>query len=92
MILVDCAVKLTKPNDRGQIIENLFYYFKFSDGSPQKTVRTEMYIDFEKITRRSLEIYSELLSDHTFLLRTYYADGVDEKNSGNTYIDVFMIS
>ena len=51
-----------------------------------------MYIGFEKIERRNLEIYSDLINSHIFLIRSYMSDGVDEKHSDNTYADVIMVT
>ena len=50
IIMVDCAVHLSKKDDREYSYENYFYYFKISDGSPiGKPIKNEMYIPFEKI-------------------------------------------
>ncbi len=32
LIIVDCVVKLAKPNPKGQILQNVLYYFRISDG------------------------------------------------------------
>lgn len=40
LILVDCVVKLPKPNSKGQSLQNLFYYHKISDGSFIRHVQT----------------------------------------------------
>lgn len=92
LILVDCVIKLAKPNAKGQILQNIFYYFRISDGKYLKSVKTEMYINYRNIQRRSLLLYSDLMNEHTFLLRTYFYDGMEKAMSENTYIEVFMIS
>lgn len=62
LILVDCVIKLAKPNTRGQVLQNIFYYFRISDGTFLKTIKTELYVNYRSITRRSLLIYSDLLN------------------------------
>lgn len=80
VMIVDCAVKLEKPNEEGFHYTNLFYYFKISDGSKVKVIPNEMFIPFEKITRRKMQIYTEKASGNTYILRSYMFDGVDERN------------
>ncbi len=36
VILVDCVQRRTSNNTRGQIYENIFYYFRISDGMKLK--------------------------------------------------------
>lgn len=50
-----------------------------------------MYVNFRSIERRGLQLYSDLFNSHTFLLRTYFADGMEKENRQNTYVEVFMI-
>jgi hypothetical protein len=40
-------------------------------------VENEMFIPFESITHRKLELYTEKTSGNTYLLRSYMYDGVD---------------
>lgn len=42
------------------MLENVFYYFKFPNGEPLGKLNTEMYVSFEQIVRRRMEIYSDL--------------------------------
>ncbi len=51
-----------------------------------------MFIPFESITKRKLQLYTEKVSGNTYLLRSYLFDGVDEKNANNTYVDVYMMN
>jgi hypothetical protein len=48
-----------------------------------------MYADFTDIRRRSFKRYSDPMSGYSYLIRTYYADGVDREHSTNTYIEFF---
>jgi hypothetical protein len=91
LIIVDCAQRRTANNSRGQLYDNIFYYFRISDGAKVKEVRTEMYAPFQQQQRRSLHFYSDLLSAHTFLLRTYYADALAPPAKDNTYLEVLML-
>jgi hypothetical protein len=47
-----------------------------------------MFIPFETILKRKLEIYTVEDSKHTFLLRSYLAEDMDQKYStiDNTYM------
>lgn len=54
VILVDCAIKMGSKDAQGYLIQNMFYYFKISDGSKIGTMKNEMYIPFEKIHKRKL--------------------------------------
>lgn len=51
-----------------------------------------MYVPFEQMVRRQLQIYTDLSSRHSFMLRSYCADGMGAPYQDNTYIEVFMIS
>jgi hypothetical protein len=51
-----------------------------------------MFIPFENITRRKIQLYTERTSGNTYLIRSYMYDGVDEKYQNNTYIDVHMLT
>lgn len=88
---MDCAEKRTSNNSRGQIYENIFYYFYINNGTSLKKIKTEMYAPFPLIVSRQLNIYSDLDSKHTFLLRTYLANGMPHPIRDNTYTEVFMI-
>ena len=51
-----------------------------------------MYINYRSITRRSLLLYSDLMNEHTFLLRSYFYNDMEKPLNENTYIEVFMIN
>ena len=90
-IIVDCVERRTSKNSRGQWYDNIFYYFKISNGDKVRTLKTEMFIPFTTIAKRKLDIYTNQLSSHTFLLRTYLADGMSDDTMDNTYTEIFMI-
>lgn len=50
-----------------------------------------MFIPFTTIAKRKLDIYTNQLSSHTFLLRTYLAEGMSDDTMDNTYTEIFMI-
>ncbi len=66
--------------------QNIFYYFSINNGSKVKELVTEMYVPFQQFSRRKLLLYSDLLSSHTFLLRTYFADKMTDPTKDNTYL------
>ena len=84
-IIVDCAEKRTSPNAKGHMYDNIFYYFKISNGAKVKTVRTEMFIPFKSIPKRKIDVYTNQESKHTFLLRSYLAEGMNDPTMDNTY-------
>lgn len=90
-IIVDCVEKRTSPNSKGQMYDNIFYYFKISNGARVRTLKTEMFIAFETISKRKMDIYTNHESQHTFLLRSYLSEGMKDSNIDNTYTEIFMI-
>ena len=50
-----------------------------------------MFVPFTQIHKRKLDIYSDLMSKHTFLLRTYMSDNMSAETIDNGYTEVFMI-
>ena len=46
IIMVDCAIHLSSKDSRGFSYQNLFYFFKISDGSKIGTLENEMYIAY----------------------------------------------
>ena len=91
LIVVDCAQKRTANNSRGQLFDNLFYYFRISDGAKLKELRTEMYAPFQEQSRRRLELYHNVLSSHTLLFRTYFTDRLSLPAKDNTYLEILMM-
>jgi hypothetical protein len=91
LIIVDCAQSRPRPDGKGLAYQNIFYYYYINNGSEAQKLKTEMYVPFELIIQRKLDIYSDLQSRHTFLLRTYIADGMVNSTRDNTYTEVFMI-
>jgi hypothetical protein len=79
--------KRTSPNSKGRMFDNVFYYFRISNGAKIGTLKTEMFISFNSIVKRKLDIYTNTnkLTTHTFLLRTYLAEGMSDENMDNTY-------
>ena len=51
-----------------------------------------MYISYTSITRRKLLKFSHPeAGGFTYLLRSYFSDGVDDEHSDNTYMELFMV-
>lgn len=73
------------------MFDNIFYYFKISNGAKVGTLKTEMFIPFKTIPKRKLDIYTNTESKHTFLLRSYLAEGMNDPTMDNTYMEIFMI-
>ena len=90
LIIVDCAQKRTANNSRGQLFDNVFYYFRISNGSKVKELKTEMYAPFQEQKRRKMDVFNNILSGHTLLVRTYYADGLTNAKD-NTYLEILML-
>ena len=76
-IIIDCTQKRTSPTSKGYYYDNIFYYYNISNGGFVGKIKTEMFVPFSKINKRKIDIYSDLMSQHTFLLRTYMSEGMD---------------
>ncbi len=50
-----------------------------------------MYVSFQQITSRKLDIYEDSGSGHTYILRTYFAEGMVDYRKDNTYLEVLMM-
>lgn len=93
LILIDCMIIRGKVGEDGKIFQNRFVYVRLSQGAILPVhVDNDLYVNFTQITRRRLNLYTDHETGHHFMLRAYYADGVDIKNRHNTYIDVFIIT
>lgn len=77
----------------GKRFQNRFVYVDLNAGVVVPYhVDTEMYVQFEEVTKRKMLIYTDQESGYHYLLRSYFADGVSKKHSQNTYIDVFIMN
>lgn len=93
LIVVDCMVKLGKPNPDGKLFQNRFVYVRLGSGAILPThVDTEMYVPFQSVTRRRMLTYVDPESGYHYLLRSYFSDGVSAAHSLNTYVDVFILN
>lgn len=52
----------------------------------KKEVENELYVTFTRMTFRRMFKFSE--NGYNYLMRIYYADGVDEANKNNTYFEL----
>ena len=58
----------------------------------KKKIQNDIFIDFTSITRRKLLKFSHPdAGGFTYLLRSYFSDGVDAEHSDNTYMEFFIV-
>lgn len=89
LAIVDCAKTGSSIFSK---YTNLFYVIDLTDHSVKKIIPNDLYISFSSITRRKLMKFSHPeAGGFTYLLRSYFSDGVDERNSDNTYMEVFIV-
>jgi uncharacterized protein YqkB len=50
-----------------------------------------MYVKFKEITRRKLMKFQDAETGREYLLRVYFADGVNAEQRGNTYMEIFSV-
>lgn len=80
LAIVDCA----KNVERGEL-QNIFIYVNTTSGTVLPTiVENDMYVKYRTITRRRMVILRE--DGYNYLIRAYYADGVDMFSRNNTYL------
>lgn len=80
LAIIDCAKK-----DTSGKLHNIFMYVNTTSQTPLPTiVENDMYVSFSTITRRRMVILRE--NGYNYLIRAYYADGVDMDNRNNTYL------
>lgn len=89
LAIVDCAKK------GGKIFStytNNWYIMDLTTHTLKKKVQNDIYIDFQTITRRKLMKFSHPeAGGFTYMLRSYFSDGVDKDHSDNTYMELFMV-
>lgn len=70
-------------------ISNKFIYFDLAKREIIKESKNAMYIPFTQITKRSLVHFNDPHTGYKYVLRSYYAGGVDAVNANNTYMELF---
>lgn len=80
--MVDCA-RITPSG-----YSNYFVLVDDQTGEVVKRVNNSLYAPFTEITKRKVLRYYENQTGYDYLLRVYLADGVDEDNSNNTYLEI----
>ena len=48
-----------------------------------------MFVPFSRISRRKFSRYHDPHTGYEYVIRVYFADGVDRAHAGNTYIEYF---
>lgn len=82
---MDCAV--VSKNALGfTSVSNKFIYFDLGMRQLIKEVKNPMYVPFTQVTRRSLTHFNDPHTGYKYVLRSYYAGGVDSVNANNTYL------
>lgn len=79
---MDCAKKVRYGYD------NFFVLVDEDTGKVKQIVKSSMYAPFTWIGRRKLLRYNQNVTGYDYLLRIYLADGVDDDNSNNTYVEI----
>jgi hypothetical protein len=86
LVMVDCAIRTGSP-DTGYDFQNQFLYINITE---QKllpwNISNEMYVPFRHIWHRKFYKYTE--NGYHYLMRVYFADGVDQENRNNTYFEI----
>ena len=84
--MVDCA---RKTSSFFTTHDNLFYVVDLTTHTVKKIIENDLFLGYSLISRRSMLKFSHP-GGYTYLLRTYFADGVDQKYSDNTYMEIFL--
>lgn len=89
LAVVDCAKKGGKAFS---YYTNYWYVVDLTTHTIKKKIKNDIFIGFTSITRRKLLKFSHPdAGGFTYLLRSYFADGVDPEHSDNTYMELFMV-
>lgn len=89
--IVDCiSIGSSDPGFVG--LRNKFIYIDLASRQPVRTVENEMYVAFANITARRMTRFTDPRTGYSYMLRTYLAGGVDSRNAGNTYMELFEAS
>lgn len=79
--------------DHGVVsLNNIFHYVSLTDGSITKKVKNSMYAKYTSVTRRRIMRFKDPHSGLEYVLRAYFADGVNKEQRGNTYLEIFSIT
>lgn len=89
MAVVDCTKK------GGKVFStytNYWYIADLTNHSIKKIIKNDLYIGFTSISKRQLLKFSHPeAGGFTYMLRTYFSDGVDKEHSDNTYMEIFIV-
>ena len=89
LAIVDCA------KTGGKVFSsytNYFYIVDLTDHTIKKKIQNEIFASFSEITRRKLLKFHHVeAGGFTYLLRSYFSDGVDAEHSDNTYMEIFLV-
>ena len=84
LAVVDCAKVGSKVFTT---YTNYWYIIDLTDHTVKKKLQNDIYIGFTSITKRKLMKFSHpAAGGFNYLLRSYFSDAVDSKNSDNTYL------
>lgn len=84
--IIDCA-EISGKSSNFVGIKNKFVYINIATDAKEKVVYNDMYESFTSITRRKFTRYHDPHTGYEYIIRTYFANGVDEGHRGNTYIE-----
>lgn len=89
LAIVDCAKK------SGSIFStyrNYFYIIDLTTHTVKKVVENDLFVSYKSMTKRKMMKFSHPeAGGFTYLLRTYFSDGVDDEHSDNTYMEIFIV-
>lgn len=89
LAIVDCAKKtgsLFNP------YRNYFYIIDLTTHTLKKVIENDLFVSFKSITKRKMMKFSHPeAGGFTYLLRSYFSDGVDAEHSDNTYMEIFIV-
>ena len=84
--MVDCAKR--SGSNGSYVYRNQFLYVNMSSQQVMAdVVNNRLYTDFRHITHRRFFRLTE--DGYHYLIRVYFAEGVDLKNRNNTYMEIF---
>lgn len=89
LAVVDCA---KKSGGIFSTYRNYFYIIDLTNHSVKKMVENDLYVNYKTITKRKMMKFSHPeAGGFTYLLRSYFSDGVDADHSDNTYMEIFIV-
>lgn len=88
LAIIDCLQPIIHTSAS---LQNFFYYVDLTTHNVTRQVKNSMYVKYTNITKRKIMKYKDAQTNFEYLLRVYPADGVNQEQRHNTYMEIFSI-